>query len=93
MKVFMNDLYNIFRLLLSYVIYFILQRGTFCNYKNLKRAILMKNLLKDKAEVLEALLILISKPKTNLINRNFELRNLQRLDVNVEPFNERINFE
>ena len=53
----------------------------------------MKNLLKDKAEVLEALLILISKPKTNLINGNFELRNLQRLDVNIEPFNERVNFE
>ena len=33
-----------------------------------KSYIIMKNLLKDKAEVLEALL-LISKPKTNLINK------------------------
>ena len=50
----------------------------------------MNNLGRGKAELLEALII-SSKQNTNLINKNFELRNLQQLDIETEQFNERVD--
>ena len=52
----------------------------------------MDNLDKEKAELLEALLIISSKTNSNLLNKIFETRHLQQLDIESETFNERVYF-
>ena len=52
----------------------------------------MKNLTKENAELLEALLIISAKFNTNMINKNYETRHLQQLNVVNEPFHERVYF-
>ena len=52
----------------------------------------MENLTKENAELLEALLIISAKLNTNMINKIYELRHLQQLNVPNEPFNNRVCF-
>ena len=52
----------------------------------MERAVLFKNLKKDSAELLEALLILSCKLKTNILNKQYEIRRLQGLNIETEDF-------
>ena len=52
----------------------------------------MKNLTKENAELLGALLIISSKLNTNMINKTYETRHLQELYVPNELFHERVCF-
>ena len=70
----------------------ILQQGTFASYEFVERAVLLKNLRKDSAELLEALLILSCKLKTNMLNKQHETRRLQSLNIEAEDFAERVFF-
>lgn len=63
------------------------RKGTFDDYKEVEVAILFEKLSKKQSEILEGVLILISNK--NLLNAQFEVRNLQQLD-NKEVFHERV---
>ena len=55
-----------------------------------KKSILMQNLTKEDAELLEALLIMSSKLNINMINKKYETRHLQQLYVPDEQFHKKV---
>ena len=89
----LNSLDVILRFFVFYMpIIRILQHKTFASCEIIERAVLMKNLRKDSAELLEALLILSCKLKTNMLNKQHETRRLRSLNIEAEDFAERLFF-
>ena len=56
------------------------------------KEILKQNLSKENAELLEALLIISAKLNTNMLNKAYETRNLQQLNIPNELFHKRVYF-
>ena len=64
----------------------------FINQTNLQRAIFFKEMSKDVAALIESLLILSSQLNKNLLNKQYETRNLQQLKDPKEAFNTKVFF-
>ena len=68
--------------------------NVFTNQPNLQRAIFVRNISKDVASLIEALLILSLKVRSsetkNLLNRQYEIGNLQLLKDPNEAFHTKV---